>query len=147
MATTKSLPTAAEILDRFYTGERTYMLQPLSERDFSLMGKHLAEDVKLHQSADLPYGGVYEGHEGWQRCFAEMGKYYSALDVVDPKVFEGEAGVVVISTLKLTGRETGKQWVQPLCQHVQVDREKEVITEMRPFYWNVGGLRKVIGVK
>jgi len=109
------------------------------------MGKHIAEDVKLYQSPDLPYGGVYEGHEGWTRCFDAMGKCYSALDVIDPKVYEGEDGVVVLSTLKLTGRATGKEWEQPLSQTVKVDREREVITEMRPFYWNVAGLREVIG--
>lgn len=145
MSPAQSLPTAADILNRFYEAERIYMTQPLSTRDFSGMAACLSPEVKLHQSPDLPYGGVYHGREGWLACFKAMGEAYSALDVVEPRVLEGEDEVVVLSTLKLTGRKTGREWVQPLCQHVMVDREKGVITDMRPWYWDVAGLKEVIG--
>jgi uncharacterized protein len=58
------LPTAKEILDRFYAAERVYMSAPPAEADFSGMGATLSPQIKLYQSPDLPYGGEYEGHEG-----------------------------------------------------------------------------------
>ena len=57
----KTLPTAAEILDRFYAAERIYMSASPEERDFSGMAATLAKDLKLSQSPDLPWGGEYEG--------------------------------------------------------------------------------------
>ncbi|KAK3622330.1 hypothetical protein LTR56_018160 [Elasticomyces elasticus] len=140
MAKDQDLPTPTQILKRFYAAEAIYMSTPLEQRDFSIMGKHLSPEVRLYQSPDLPYGGEYKGHAGWLQCFELMGRYYSALDVVNPQVYEGEDGIVVMR------RDTGREWREPLSQLVRVDRAKGVITSMRPFYWNVAGLRKVIGV-
>ena len=59
--------TATKILNRFYEAERIYMSTPPEEADFSGMAATLARDMKLYQSPDLPYGGLYEGHDGRQK--------------------------------------------------------------------------------
>ena len=76
-----------------------------------------------------------------------MAGHFEVLDVMEPKVFEsaGSDEVVVRSTLKLVNRGGGWEWIAPLMQIVTVDREKGIITESRPFYWDVAGLRKVPG--
>jgi hypothetical protein len=53
--------------------------------------------------------------------------------------------VVVTSTLKLRVHETGKRLERPLVQIVGVDRDAGVIKYMRPFYWDVKGLREDVG--
>ncbi len=148
MSSNSSLPTAAEILNRFYEAEKVYMSTPASEQDFdSTMGRTLSPNVELYQSTDLPYGGVYHGHSGFQKWSEEMSSYFSNLIVDEPRVFEQEGAdeVVVLSTLKLKTRATGKDWVAPLAQAVKVDRQKGYITVMRPFYWDVKGLNEVLG--
>ena len=144
-----SRPTPAEILNRFYEAETLYMASAPSERDFSnTMGVHVSPDIHLFQSPDLPWGGDYQGHAGFQKWSEAMGSYFSSLEVLEPKVFEkdGADEVVVTSTLKLTVKGDDKQWIAPLVQVMKVDREKEWIVEIRPMYWNVAGLRELLGL-
>ena len=124
------------------------MATPPEKRDFATgMGRTIAPQIQLHQSPDLPYGGVYHGHEGFQRWSEAMSSYFSSLEVLEPRVFEleGSDEVVVLSTLDLTVRKTGGKWTAPMCQVIKVDREKEFITEIRPFYWDVKGLNEAVG--
>lgn len=76
-----------------------------------------------------------------------MASLFSKLIVAEPKVYEREGAdeVVVISRLELTSRDTGKDIELPLAQVMGVDRKVGVITSMRPFYWDVDGLKKAIG--
>ena len=149
MASNGALPTAAEILARFYQAETIYMAAPPEERDFaSGMGRTLSPDLRLYQSPDLMFSSSeYHGHEGFQKWSKEMAGFFSHLVVADPQVFEkdGANDVVVVSRLELKTREGGKEWAAPLTQVVGVDREKGVITSIRPFYWNVAGLKKLLG--
>lgn len=148
MTSNYNLPTAADILNRFYEEEAIYMSLPPAQRDFaSTWGRTMSPDMELHQSPDLPYGGTYHGHSGFQKWSDEMSSYFSSLEVMEPRVFEREGAdeVIVLSTLKLKTRSTDKVWVAPLAQAVKVDREKGWITEMRPFYWDVRGLNAVLG--
>ena len=144
-----NLPTAAEILDRFYKAETIYMAAPPEKRDFaSGMGATLSKDLILYQSPDLPYSeSVYHGHDGFQKWSSEMASLFSKLVVAEPKVYEREGAdeVIVISRLELTSRDTGRDIELPLAQVMGVDRKAGVITSMRPFYWDVDGLKKAIG--
>lgn len=102
--------------------------------------------VQLINARRRSWGGVYEGRTGFQRWSEAMASYFDKLEVQDPKVFERSEGdtVVTASTLHLRVRKTGEEWVKPLVQLVRVDREKEVIVEIRPFYWDVAGLNATI---
>lgn len=122
-----NLPTAAEILDRFYAAETIYMAASPSERDFSGMAATLAKDMKLYQTPDLPWGGVYEGHSGFLQWSEKMASRFDVLEVADPQVFEGKDGVMVLSTLKFRTRKDGKHWAKPFSQFVRVDREAGVV--------------------
>lgn len=135
---------AADILDRFYAAERNYMAESAEKRDFSGMAATLSPDMRLLQSPDLPYGGEYTGHAGFLTWSEAMAARFDKLDVVDPKVFEGGDEVIVKSTLKLRVRGTGEELARPLLQSVKVDLEKEVITEIVPFYWDVKGLNEAL---
>lgn len=77
-----------------------------------------------------------------------MSALFSALEVTEPKVFEleGASEVVVTSVLKLTVRKSGEALELPLAQGVGVDRREGVITWIRPFYWDVRGLKEAVGV-
>ena len=146
MAPSTSLPTAKEILDRFYDAERVYMAAPPGTADSSALAATLAPDVKLIQSPDLPYGGVFVGVNGFLDWAKQMNELFSGVDVRDPEVLEGENKAVVLSTLYATVRRTGAVLKIPFVQIIKVDREKGVITEMIPVYWDVEGLKKALGV-
>jgi uncharacterized protein len=134
--------TPKEILVRFFDAERTYVSTDPADADPTLFTATLAPDVKLIQSPDLPYGGTYEGIEGFLDWGKQMNAIFSKADVEDPEVLEGENKVVVLSTVHFTVRRTGESFSRPLVQVAKVDTDKGVITEMRPVYWDVGGIKK-----
>ncbi|KAF2171962.1 hypothetical protein M409DRAFT_18193 [Zasmidium cellare ATCC 36951] len=142
----KSLPTPAQVLAKFYEAETIYMAAAPKERDIAGMASCLSEDFRLYQSPDLPYGGTYEGRSGFKKWSDDMASYFDRLEVIDPQVFEksGSDSVVVSSTLKLRVRKNGVELVGPLLQAMKVDREKGLLTEIRPFYWNVKGLNEAV---
>jgi ketosteroid isomerase-like protein len=144
MTSNDSLPTAKEILNRFYDAERIYMAAPPSEADSSLLTATLSPDVKLIQSPDLPYGKTFHGVEGFLDWAKQMSELFSGVDVQDPEILEGENKAVVLSTVLFTVRRTGEVLKRPLVQIVKVDRESGVITEMMPVYWDVEGLKKAL---
>ncbi|KAL9067324.1 MAG: hypothetical protein Q9157_006837 [Trypethelium eluteriae] len=129
---TNVLPTAADILNRFYEAERIYMSAPLTEGDFSGMAATLASDVKLIHSP------------GFRKWAEEMSRYFDIVDVQNPQVLENGDLVVVVSNLKLRVRESQQEWENPFTQVIKVDRQKGVITEIRPFYWDLKGLNAVL---
>jgi hypothetical protein len=144
MTSKDSLPTPKEILERFYAAERIYMAASPTEADSSILAATLAPDVKLIQSPDLPYGGIFEGIDGFLDWARQMNVLFSGVDVKEPEVLEGVDKAVVLSTVHFTVRRTGEVLKRPLVQIVKVDREKGVITEMKPIYWDVEGLKKAL---
>ncbi|KAH8691650.1 hypothetical protein BGW36DRAFT_55575 [Talaromyces proteolyticus] len=139
--------TPRSILGAFYDAERVYMSAPVDKRDFSGISATLSPDVKLEQTPNLPYGGVYTGAAGFQQWSGKMAELFDAVDVKEPEIFEREGSnrIVVLSTVNFRVRKTGKMLVYPFCQVVSVDLEKGQITEMRPFYWNVHALNEALG--
>ena len=148
MSTQPTKHTPRSILDSFYAAERIYMSAPESSRDFSGIAATLSPDFQLEQTSALPYAGTYIGPSGMQDWGVQMSSYFSVVDVRDAEVFErqGSNRVVVLSTLHLKVRSTGEEFDQPFCQTVSVDLEKGVMTEMRPFYWDVKDLNGKLGL-
>ena len=57
-----------EIISRFYAVEADYMNAGGAAGDagFAAMAATLDPDVVLHQSPDLPWGGEFYGHTGYE---------------------------------------------------------------------------------
>lgn len=140
--------TATEILDRFYATEAVFGSSPPKTRNETLhaMLATLSPSIRVVQSPDLPYGGTYDGHAGFSKWSEEMSARFDRLDVTDRRVLTGEADneVVVLSTLRLRIAKTGEEWIQPFAQTIEVDRSAGVISSIRPWYWNIGGLNAAL---
>ena len=130
-------PSPKQVLLRFYEAEAKYMKSDPSEGpgDFSEMKATLAEDVVLHQSPDLPFGGEYIGHQGYERWAIEMKAIFKKLEVSEQQFFETEERVVVFCRFVTKSRINGLEQDFPMVQVVTV--KHGVITDFRPFYWNV----------
>lgn len=137
--------SAESILKRFYAAERLYMASPPESRSFADLAATLAPDVKVHQSPDMPYGGEYKGHEGFQEWSRQMATCFDAMEVQKPEILDNGNEVVVLSTLRIRVRKSGEELIDPLIQWVKVDRSAGLIKEIRPFYWNVRGLNEALG--
>jgi hypothetical protein len=146
MATPKHTPRS--ILETFYAAERIYMSAPTSSRDFTPIASTVSSNFRLEQTPALPYAGTYIGPQGLQDWAKRMADYFDIVDVQSPEIFEREGSdkVVVLATVLFRVRATGEELVFPFAQAVTVDLEEGVMTELRPFYWDVAGLNKALGV-
>lgn len=128
-------PTA--VLLRFYEAERRYMSAGGASggASFDEFASTMADDVVLHQTPDLPWGGEYHGVARYAEWGAQMSECFSSLDVQNAKFFEKDDQVVVVNTLVTTARKTGEEMRRPMVHVVTVKDGK--ITDFRPFYWHV----------
>ncbi len=95
----------------------------------------MADDVVLHQSPDLPWGGEYIGPKRYEEWARAMSVVFDQVDMQNPRFFEQGNTVVIVGTLVTRLRATGETMDLPMAQMVRVEAGK--ITEFRPFYWNV----------
>ena len=83
-----------EIIGRFYSAEADYMNAggAAAGADFSAMAATLAADVVLHQSPDLPWGGEFDGHKGYEDWARQMSAafYADAMDMQARSIDTGD---------------------------------------------------------
>ena len=126
-----------QTLEDFYEAEGKYMRARASGEDASFDGiaATLSPDVKLHQSPDLPFGGEYVGHQQYEQWAVAMSAIFDTLEVAEQEWFENGDKVVVICRFKTHSRINGSTQDLPMGQIVTV--KAGLITDFRPFYWNV----------
>ena len=130
-------PSPREVLDAFYDAERHFMEGGGTSggASFAAMAATLDENVTLHQSPDLPFGGTYAGHDAYRAWADAMSAIFERVDAEAPAFFENGDTIVIACTLTTRTRGTGETMSLPMVQVVTVTRGK--IVEFRPFYWNV----------
>ena len=124
---------AVAALKRFYAAEAEYM-KP-GGGDFAPLAATLDPEVVLHQSPDLPWGGEFHGHAGYEDWARRMSAAFDRLEVRDLQLFAREDTVVAVCRLITRSRATGAMVDAPMTQVVTV--RNGLIVDFRPFYWNV----------
>ena len=102
--------TSRTVLERFYRAEAEYMqaAQGGGAADFTAMRKTLSPEVVLHQSLDLPFGGEYRGHEGYEDWAKRMSSIFDQLEVSEREFFERGDTVVVVCRFRTGSRAKGR---------------------------------------
>ena len=128
---------AIKVLQRFYAAEADYMQAggTAAGASFDAMAQTLDPDVVLHHSPDLPWGGEWHGHQGFEGWSKRMSELNASLEVQDPRFFPDGDTVLVTLTLVTRARTTGTVIRSPMVQQVHIDGER--IVDFRAFYWNV----------
>ena len=126
-----------EVIGRFYAAEADYMNAggAAAGADFTAMAATLDPGVVLHQSPDLPWGGEFAGHAGYEDWARRMSAAFARLEVRDRRFFAEGDTVVVTCRLVTRSRATGETLDLPMVQVVRVSGDR--IAEFRPFYWTV----------
>ncbi|KAH7363324.1 hypothetical protein B0T11DRAFT_282424 [Plectosphaerella cucumerina] len=145
-ASTAPKYTPRQILDKFYEAERIYTLASAEERTFEPIAAVLADDFYMEQSSALPWAGEYHGPQQFEAWLKQASEWVG-IDVKDVEIFENNESnrIVVLSKIYHTCHKTGEKIDLPLSQTFIVDREKGVIKEIRPFYWDIKKLNKAMG--
>lgn len=133
-----------DVIKRFYEAENAYMNAggPAGNASFEQMADTLDPEVVLHQTPDLPWGGDYRGHEGYEAWARKMSEAFDRLDVKDTRFLTTDDTVVILCRLITRSRKTGETLDLPMAQMVRFSCGK--IVEFRPFYWNVPAYQAVV---
>ena len=133
-----------EVIGRFYSAEADYMKAggAAAGADFTAMAATLAPDVVLHQSPDLPWGGEFHGHAGYEDWARQMSADFDQLEVRDRRFFVEGDTVVITCRLVTRSRSKGEVLDLPMTQVVRT-RGRQIV-EFRPFYWNVPAYRAAV---
>jgi hypothetical protein len=109
----KPLQTVQELYDAF------------ARRDLPKVFSLLSSDIEIVQSAELPWGGLYRGHDGARQFFAKLGSQInSTLDI--ERLIDAEEHVVAIGWTHGTVNATGASYRVPIA-HVWRVRDGLVI--------------------
>ncbi len=132
------------VVERFYAAESVYMNAGGADAgaSFAGMAATLDPDVVLHQSPDLPWGGEFHGHAGYEEWARQMSRAFDQLAVKDAHLFADGDIVVITCRLVTRSRASGETLDLPMAQVVRVRDDR--IVEFRPFYWNVPAYRETV---
>ena len=137
-------PSPRDAIQRFYAAEAAYMNAGGGDAgaSFADMAATLDPDVVLHQSSDLPWGGEFHGHAGYEDWARQMSRAFDRLEVKDTRFFTDGDTVVITCRLVTCSRASGETLDLPMVQVVRVHGDR--IVEFRPFYWTVPAYRETV---
>ena len=132
------------VIKRFYAAEAAYMDAGGGDAgaSFADMAATLDPDVVLHQSPDLPWGGEFHGHAGYEDWARQMSRSFDRLAVEETRFFTDGDTAVIICRLVTRARQSGETLDLPMIQLVRVRDDR--IVEFRPYYWNVPAYRETV---
>jgi len=80
------------------------MYEAAGRNEMELALSALSENIIVYEQESLPYGGQYEGHDGFQKLFQNLSAHWDDFKF-SPQEFV-DAGEMVVAFIKLTGKST-----------------------------------------
>lgn len=85
-----------------------------ARRDLPKVFSLLSPDIEIVQSEELPWGGLYRGHDGARQFFSKLGSHiHSTLDI--ERLISAEDHVVAIGWTHGTVNATGATYRVPIA--------------------------------
>jgi uncharacterized protein len=112
--------------------------------DLEAITSFYSADYRLTQSPSHPVPGSWAGAEATNagiEVFRTCGT--SGVTVLEI-VADGPHRVVAIVDAHGTAPVSGEQWTMRVSEHFWIEDGR--ITEIRPFYWDPAGLRRILGM-
>jgi ketosteroid isomerase-like protein len=125
---------SVSVLEGMYAAEAEYF----ATGDFAPLRQFFAADFVLHQAEGLPFGGVWRGHDGLRRFFAEMSRTWAVFELGEQAFLGTTSPLVVLTNVRARARATGRELEFPILQTITVADGR--ITEVRPFYWDTAAI-------
>ena len=103
----------------------------------------LADDFVLVQADSLPYGGTYQGRDGFQAYLARQREAWARFSVGTPRCLsDGQRTVVALSTASGETKD-GTAFEMPMAQVFAVDGGK--LQAAHPFYFDTAAVNALLG--
>jgi uncharacterized protein len=114
----------------------------LSEGDLAKAAAYFDPKIRIYEPANLPYGGLYIGHEGFYQLFERLSETFDNLTIPPSAIADAGLSVIAMTTLQGITRQSGIQVSMPLNEVFVVRQGK--VTEIRPFYWDSAAIVSAI---
>lgn len=103
-----------------------------------------ADRFVLLEADDLPFGGIFEGVEGFRALFARMKELWKRAAVADLSIVAHGDTAIARLHLDVISRRTGAVARLPLVEicHFEAGR----IVKIQPFYFNAAAVWTVAGI-
>lgn len=86
-----------------------------ARRDMTAIFKLASPDIHIHQSAELPWGGKYHGHEGLREFLAGLAAHLDNTGLPIDRYLDADNHVIAIGRTEGTVRASGKPFDVPLA--------------------------------
>lgn len=101
---------------------------------WDIVRQYVSDDLVMHVPPGLPYGGDYHGWEGYQRCFKEMGKFFTELKGGEAELASVGNKVIVVTTMSGRIAKNGKPISFALATIWKLKDGK--VFDIVPFYYD-----------
>jgi ketosteroid isomerase-like protein len=101
---------------------------------WDIVRPYIADDLVIHIPPGLPYGGDYQGWDGYLRQFKELGAFYTDLKSSPAEFVSAGDKVLVLVTLSGRIARNGKPISIPLVNIWELKNGK--VTTLTPYYYD-----------
>ncbi len=127
------------VLTGMYAAEAEYLAAGgPGNASFDLLAPFFHPSVVLRQAENLPYGGIWRGHDGMERFFRAMSATWEAFEMLEQRFLPAAETVVVHTEVHARARATGRELAFPILQTITFADGR--IAEVRPFYWDTAAV-------
>ncbi|RIV18647.1 nuclear transport factor 2 family protein [Fibrisoma montanum] len=108
--------------------------QAVARNDLPTVLQSLDEHVITHQATSLPYGGTYQGHDGFMQMGTAIFNIWDGFQTTPDEFLDAGDWVIVRAIMRGKAHQTGRPLDMPLTElwRLQDGKVKEII----PFYWD-----------
>ncbi|MFE7744923.1 nuclear transport factor 2 family protein [Nocardia sp. NPDC057455] len=139
---TRSTTDPMTVLTGMYAAEAAYLAAGgPGNASFELLAPFFHPSVVLYQAENLPYGGIWRGHDGMERFFRAMSDTWEEFDLLEQRFLISAETAVVHTEVRARARATGRELTFPILQTITFTEGR--IAEVRPFYWDTAA---VVGI-
>lgn len=96
----------------------------------------------VYEAESLPYGGTYQGYDGWQHLFSKYQKVWKNPQTLNLNYLDAGSQVIVLLRMRLQAANTGQEIEIPMAEVFKLQDGK--IVELQPFYWDTAKMLQAL---
>ncbi len=108
--------------------------QAVARNDLPTVLQSLDENVVAHQADSLPYGGTYQGHDGFMQMGTAIFDTWADFQTQPSAFLQDGEFVIVQAVMRGKARQSGRPLDMPLTEIWRLQNGN--VVEITPFYWD-----------
>lgn len=118
------------------------MYAAVARGDWDRIGSIFSTDIVVTEAPALPYGGTYEGLDGFRQLMERVSETWTDLSLADLRYYADQDDVVASFTLQVTSTATGRGMSMPVIEKWRFRDGKVVSGQI--FYYDTHAVRQIL---